>query len=178
MDLATTRLIQERKEFNKNRPYGFTAKPCRNADGSTNLKEWECSFLPDPKSIYCTPGNETAYRVLLHFPSDYPGKAPIAQFSPPIFHPNVFPNGNVCLSILLEKGHHNGKVASHWSPDTTIAMILSSLKTFLDEENPNSVANPDAANLYLNDLKKYKEKVQVDAARYPKYLEEYLAKNK
>ena len=176
-DLATLRLIQERKEFTKQRPFGFYAKPQRKSDGSTNLFLWECSFIPDPKSIYAIPGNEVGYRVLLHFPPEYPIKAPRAQFDPPIFHCNVFTNGNVCLSILLEDGHHGGRVQSHWTPDITVSKILLSLRQFLDEENPNSVANPEACKLYLENLAKYKEKVRQEAAKYEIRLQAHLGKD-
>ena len=34
------------------------------------------------------------------FPEEYPSKPPKCKFTPPLFHPNVFPSGTVCLSIL------------------------------------------------------------------------------
>jgi len=32
----------------------------------------------------------------------YPSTPPVVKFEPAIFHPNVFQNGQVCLSILNE----------------------------------------------------------------------------
>jgi ubiquitin-conjugating enzyme E2 I len=48
----------------------------------------------------------------MDFPEDYPGKLdfdkslakpPRCKFIPPLFHPNIYPSGNVCLSILNEE---------------------------------------------------------------------------
>lgn len=38
------------------------------------------------------------------------------KFTPPIFHPNIFPSGTVCLSILNEE--------KDWVPTLTIKNIL------------------------------------------------------
>lgn len=34
----------ERKKWRKDRPFGFYAKPEKNADGSTNLLVWRCGI--------------------------------------------------------------------------------------------------------------------------------------
>lgn len=43
-------------------------------------------------------------------PSPHPGK-----FEPPLFHPNVYPSGTVCLSILEED--------KDWRPAITIKQV-------------------------------------------------------
>ena len=61
---------------------------------------------------------------------------------------NVFPDdGAVCLSMLLEEGHHKGTVSQHYSPSVTIRDLLLGLQTFLEEPNPGSVANPEACEM-------------------------------
>ena len=40
------------------------------------------------------------YKITIAFSDDYPSKPPIVKFTPVIFHPNVYPSGTVCLSIL------------------------------------------------------------------------------
>ena len=40
------------------------------------------------------------YRVDMHFNSDYPSKPPKCKFVPPLYHPNIYPSGTICLSIL------------------------------------------------------------------------------
>jgi hypothetical protein len=41
------------------------------------------------------------------------------KFSPPLFHPNVYPSGTVCLSILDEE--------KSWKPAITIKQVRSDL---------------------------------------------------
>jgi Ubiquitin-conjugating enzyme len=48
--------------------------------------EWEGGFYP----------------LTLHFSEDYPSKPPKCKFPAGFFHPNVYPSGTVCLSILNE----------------------------------------------------------------------------
>lgn len=42
------------------------------------------------------------YPIAIHFSEDYPSKPPKCKFPPSFFHPNVYPSGTVCLSILNE----------------------------------------------------------------------------
>jgi ubiquitin-conjugating enzyme E2 I len=44
MSIARARLSEERKEWRKDHPFGFHAKPMKNADGSVNLMKWECGI--------------------------------------------------------------------------------------------------------------------------------------
>jgi ubiquitin-conjugating enzyme E2 I len=169
--LARARLTEERKLLQVDRPFGFYAKPQRKTDGSTDIMVWEAGIIPKAGSMYSLPESGATYRVILRFPSTYPANAPKVSFSPPIFHTNVFPDGYVCLSILLEEGHHGGKVASHWTPAITIKEILLSLQTFLDDPNPNSIANAEACTLCRSNRAKYDERVKLEAKRYATLLE-------
>lgn len=44
------------------------------------------------------------------FTPDYPTKPPKVSFDPPLFHPNVYPDGKICLSIINENGDWRGAV--------------------------------------------------------------------
>ena len=39
--IAVARLSEERKAWRKDHPFGFIARPIRNADGTMNLMKWE-----------------------------------------------------------------------------------------------------------------------------------------
>jgi hypothetical protein len=53
------------------------------------------------------------FRARLSFPQDYPLMPPKMKFETPIFHPNVYENGDVCISILHPPVSRTAK--STWS---------------------------------------------------------------
>jgi ubiquitin-protein ligase len=52
----------------------------------------------------------------MDFPDEYPSKPPKCKFVPPLFHPNVYPSGTICLSILNED--------EGWKPAITIKVSI------------------------------------------------------
>jgi ubiquitin-protein ligase len=125
---ASVRLQNELKNFQKNRPYGFYAKP-----DPKNILFWKCQFYH----------NGFFYSLSLTFSKDYPIRPPGIVFDQKMFHPNIFSNNTVCLDIIT----------SRWSPSFTIKDILIGLKQLLDFPNPRSPANPEAGNLFTRDKK-------------------------
>lgn len=90
------------------------------------------------------------YTVSIKLGKDYPMKAPTVKFVSKIFHPNVGSKGSICLDILQNK----------WSPAMSIANIITSLQLLLQEPNPLSPLNGEAARLFENDKDKYSKKVK------------------
>jgi hypothetical protein len=74
------------------------------------------------------------------------------KFVPPLFHPNVYPSGTVCLSILNEE--------EGWKPAITIKQILLGVQDLLDDPNPDSPAQADAYNLFKKDRAAYENKIK------------------
>lgn len=74
------------------------------------------------------------------------------KFTPPLFHPNVYPSGTVCLSILNEE--------ESWRPAITIKEILLGIQSLLTEPNPESPAQADAYNLFKKDRPAYERRVR------------------
>ncbi|KIY95641.1 Ubiquitin-conjugating enzyme/RWD-like protein [Monoraphidium neglectum] len=96
--VARSRLAEERKNWRKDKPFGFHARPETLPDGSTNLMKWNC-FIPGK------PGTDWEggfYPLSMEFTDDYPSKPPKCKFPAAFFHPNIYPSGTVCLSILNE----------------------------------------------------------------------------
>lgn len=73
-------------------------------------------------------------------PPDYPSKPPKCKFTPPLFHPNVYPSGTVCLSILDEE--------KSWKPAITIKQILIGVQELLDAPNASDPAQVEAYTLF------------------------------
>lgn len=56
--------------------------------------------------------------MTMEFSEDYPTKPPLCRFPKGFFHPNVYPSGTVCLSILNEN--------DGWKPAITIKQVTIS----------------------------------------------------
>lgn len=76
---------------------------------------------------------------------------PKMTFQAPIpFHPNVYPSGELCISILHrpERDEHGYEHESErWSPVQTPETILLSVLSLFGDPNDESPANLDAAKL-------------------------------
>ena len=79
------------------------------------------------------------------------------KFVPPLFHPNVYPSGTICLSILNEE--------EGWRPAITLKQVLMGIQDLLDEPNPNSPAQSEAYNLFMSDKAEYKRRVRAEASK-------------
>jgi ubiquitin-conjugating enzyme E2 I len=95
------------------------------------------------------------YKVRLKFPKEYPQKPPACHFTPPLFHPNLYPSGKVCLSILNEE--------EDWKPAITVKQILLGIQELLGNPNPNSPAHQDAYLLFIRDKAAYSRKIKAQA---------------
>lgn len=65
-----------------------------------------------------------------------------------MYHPNVYQNGEVCISILHAPGDdpmHYESVSERWSPVQSVEKILLSVVSMLAEPNDESGANVDAS---------------------------------
>ena len=78
------------------------------------------------------------------------------MFKPVIPHPNVYPSGTVCLSILNEE--------EDWKPHISVKQILMGIQKLLKEEpNINSPAQQEPLNLYKNNREQYLQRVRAFA---------------
>ena len=106
------------------------------------------------------------FKARLEFPSNFPNHPPIIKFLTPIFHPNVYPDGKVCISILHAPGtdqfNEQESADERWRPILGVEAILISVVSMLMDPNPNldSPANIDVAKLFKDDPKKYRREVR------------------
>ncbi|KAM9269819.1 ubiquitin-conjugating enzyme E2 A isoform 2-T2 [Cariama cristata] len=94
-------------------------------------------------------GNKRTFKLTIEFTEEYPNKPPTVRFVSKMFHPNVYADGSICLDILQNR----------WSPTYDVSSILTSIQSLLDEPNPNSPANSQAAQLYQENKREYEKRV-------------------
>jgi len=89
---------------------------------------------------------------------------PVMTFTSDMFHPNVYANGEVCISILHPPGTDDMNVMEtaeeRWRPILGVEQIIVSVISMLSDPNDESPANLDAAVMWRNDMKGFKRKVR------------------
>ncbi len=74
----------------------------------------------------------------------------------------MYPNGEVCISILHPPGddpNHYESASERWSPIQSIEKILISVMSMLAEPNDESPANVEAAKMWRENRKQYEAEV-------------------
>merc|ERR1719164_421072 len=112
---------------------------------------WECG-IPGKKGTVWEGGS---YKMTMEFTDEYPSKPPKCKFNPPLFHPNVYPSGTVCLSILNED--------EDWRAAITVKQVLIGIQDLLNNPNQNSPAQADAYHLCVSDRGEYEKRVRQEA---------------
>jgi ubiquitin-conjugating enzyme E2 G2 len=95
-----------------------------------------------------TPWADGVFVATLSFPREYPLKPPKMKFLTPIFHPNIYADGRICISILHPPGDDPMQYedrSERWTPVQSIEKILISVTSMLAEPNYESPANVEAA---------------------------------
>ena len=87
------------------------------------------------------------------------------RFLTEMWHPNIYPDGRVCISILHAPGDDQygyEDAGERWLPVHSIESILMSVISLLSSDKPNtdSPANVDAAKEVRENLAAYKKKVR------------------
>ena len=91
------------------------------------------------------------------FPKDYPNNPPTVNFITKIFHPNIYTDGKVCISILHAGGDETNYEDDglRWSPAQTLYSIITSIHFVLHNPNIESPANIDAALMLRTNPEEY-----------------------
>ncbi|NWI01388.1 UBE2B enzyme, partial [Tichodroma muraria] len=133
-------------------PVGVSGAPSEN-----NIMQWNAVIF-GPEGTPFEDGNYLivfifvwtgTFKLVIEFSEEYPNKPPTVRFLSKMFHPNVYADGSICLDILQNR----------WSPTYDVSSILTSIQSLLDEPNPNSPANSQAAQLYQENKREYEKRV-------------------
>lgn len=103
----------------------------------------------------------------LKFPSDYPFSPPNFKFTPAIYHPNVYNDGRLCISILHKAGNDQSDEPDNetWSPAQSVESVLLSILSLLEDPNISSPANVDAAIAFKKHKDEYKKRIRNEVNR-------------
>ncbi len=95
----------------------------------------------------------------MKFSNEYPYQPPTFRFlTRNIVHPNVYSDGNLCISILHRPGddEQSGELASErWNVLHGVESVLRSVLLLMDDPEINSAANVDASVLYRDSREEY-----------------------
>ncbi|XP_064474536.1 ubiquitin-conjugating enzyme E2 R2-like isoform X2 [Ornithodoros turicata] len=112
-----------------------------------NLFEWEVAIFGPPDTLY-----EGGYfKAHMKFPPDYPYSPPTVRFLTKVWHPNVYENGDLCISILhppIDDPQSGELPCERWNPTQNVRTVLLSVISLLNEPNTFSPANVDASVMY------------------------------
>jgi ubiquitin-conjugating enzyme E2 G2 len=102
-----------------------------------------------------TPWSGVIMNGLVKIPQDYPYSPPSIVFDQNVFHPNIYTDGKVCLSILLNKSDETGyfQESELWKPTLDLKIVFLCIINLFIEPNLESPANLDACVMYRNDKK-------------------------
>ncbi|KAI9807303.1 MAG: hypothetical protein M1833_000046 [Piccolia ochrophora] len=127
-----------------------------------NIKSWSVALIVlNPDSLYYG----GYFKAKMTFPSNYPYAPPDFKFLRPIFHPNIYADGKLCISILHAPGDDemSGELAAErWSPAQRVESVLISILSLLDDAEVSSPANVDAGVMLRNKPLEFKQKVKED----------------
>ncbi|PRW50870.1 ubiquitin-conjugating enzyme E2 T [Chlorella sorokiniana] len=104
-------------------PPGVWAAP-KNGERLTELE----AQIQGPKDTVYEGG---LFRLSVDIPARYPFEPPKVKFVTPIYHPNIDPEGRICLDIL------NMPPKGGWKPALNVSTVLASIGLLLEEPNPD-----------------------------------------
>ncbi|KAF4944295.1 hypothetical protein FSARC_14707 [Fusarium sarcochroum] len=152
--MAQKRLMQEMQPLQKEKWVNIETD-------DTNLFRWKLGlWVVNPDSVW-----HGAYlKAEMRFPNEYPYQPPTFKFlTKNICHPNIYPDGNLCISILHKPGEdeQSGELASErWNVLHGVESVLRSVLLLLDDPEINSPANVDASVLYRDHKNEYNKRAK------------------
>jgi len=130
-------------------------------EDDSNLFKWNV-LIEGPGE---TPYEGGFFNAILEFPEDFPQKPPLMKFTTPNFwHPNVYKDGKVCISILHEPKEDpfnlQESVDLKWRPILSVEAVIVSVISMLNSPNFGSPANVDASVEWKKNPEQYVKKIK------------------
>ena len=169
MKSAIIRINKDLKDIQKNPLEGIYVE----LKDESNPFEW-IIYMEGPTE---TPFEGGVFKLEMKFPDNYPQMPPSLRFLSEFWHPNVYGNGNVCISILHPPGDDptSGELASErWCPTQSVDTILLSVQSMLSEPNMFSPANTDAMKQLRDHKSDYLKKCKVISEKARKELPAHI----
>ena len=147
--MAIRRLQGELQEIYQDTNFFFSVEP----DESSFLK-WNFLMIGPPDTFY----EGGIFQGVIIFSNEYPNKPPQLKFTSEIFHPNIYKDGKVCISILHEGEDEWGyELASErWNPSHSVNSIMMSIISMLGDPNFESPADIDRSTMWKNNTDDFK----------------------
>lgn len=153
-DYAAELLRRQLIELSKNPPEGVSV----GLTEEENIFKWEVMLIGPPETLY----EGGFFKARLLFPPDFPNQPPKMVFTSTMWHPNVYPDGTVCISILHPPGedkfNEQESADERWRPILGVEAILLSVISMLSDPNDDSPANIDAAVQWRSDKDGFKKR--------------------
>jgi len=121
-----------------------------------NLHEWIVYIIGPPNTFY----EGGIYKAKLKFPGTYPMDPPSFQFICTMYHPNVYRDGKVCISILQTPPPTTDNTTGYWRPVLGVEEALLSVVSLLSDPNHDDAANGEAAQEWLSSPESFKTKLK------------------
>ncbi len=150
--MAIRRLQNEYKQYLSDPSSFYTIQP-----NSDNFFHWDILIFGPPETIY----EDGIFKCQITFSNQYPNKPPEFKFISNLPHPNIYPDGKVCISILHEGIDETNyeDISERWNPSHNVNTIIMSIISILISPNIDSTANVDMSKLWRNDYNEYKKMI-------------------
>jgi len=148
-------LMKQLKDLNKSSNDGFSA----GLKDDSNVFLWEIMIMGPAE----TPYEGGFFQAEMSFPEDYPNMPPKLIITSDFWHPNVYSDGRVCISILHAPGDDAfgyESASERWLPVHTVESIMISVISMISSPNDDSPANVDAAKQWRDDYPEFVKRVK------------------
>lgn len=109
-----------------------------------------------------TPFVNGKFKMKLVLSSEYPNVPPRGYFLTKIYHPNVAPNGDICVNTLKKD----------WTPEVTLKHVFQVIRCLLIIPFPESSLNDEAGKLFMDSYEEFARRARIMTEVHARSTEE------